>query len=182
MTQLREFSTRQLLNVLHTAGLDLDHARLRQWHKRDVLPGGSVGKGTERKYSLDDLIFIASLVFVLRRVERIEQATGLAKCFAQAVRAVYDTGPDGDVALKAPIYAIVERFGMATFEPIDAETVRNGIQRNPLRIAAEMYATETAAIAQAGFFAIALSGAIEHVSDPRALLIPLDGPEQETSR
>jgi hypothetical protein len=160
------FSTRQVLNILHEAGLDVGVERLKVWHRRGIVPGNGVGKGHARSYTLQDLILIASLVFMSRRLGQLREpangfsARGLAEALAESVYAAFQSGPDGTVARSAHVYVLTEqrKAGTPVLEKINGDST--------IRSVAEKYATGTATIVQPRFFALQLVAAIQRVCDP----------------
>jgi hypothetical protein len=173
------FSTRELLNILDEAGLHVDVERLKVWHRRRIAPGDPVGKGRERSYTLEHLIAIASLVFVSRRVGargagRADRSA-FADTFAEAVYSVYRTGPDGDVARGRPVYILADepQAHRTSFKRIDGNT--------KISVVAQMYATGTATIVQAGFFAMQLAAAVERVSSGAVANSRRSAPRRSTS-
>jgi hypothetical protein len=165
--EAQTFTTRELLKILLGVGLRLEHERLKKWHQRDVLPGEPVGKGRERRYTLEELIYIASLTFVTKRETLAGEYIGdagavcLAGKFASAVSGVFKTGCDGNVVAAAPIWLLVEN---SAGDPEFEESRRD----RTLSMLAEFYPTQAAVIAAPGYFAMQLQGAIEHLIEDRA--------------
>jgi hypothetical protein len=160
---LMSLTTQQLLDSLKAADLRLDPERLNSWHKRGIAPGEPVGRGRARHYSIEDSVFLASLVFVTKRASDLRnsdsalfEACGPARQFAGWVLDFYKEGLDGDRANKMPMLVLVNGFaGNLVFTRAELDKIRS------LR---SFYATRGAMVADVGWFAIKLFEAIHSVA------------------
>jgi hypothetical protein len=173
-------TTQQLLDSLKAADLRLDPERLNSWHKRGIVPGEPVGRGRARHYSLEDSVFLASLVFVTKRASDIRdsesallEACGPARQFAGWVLEFYKSGLDGDRADKMPMLVLTTDFaGHLAFE--SPQFTRPALLRS-------LYATRGAMVADIGWFAMKLFAAIRSIA-PESLKGDATRPEESAEK
>jgi hypothetical protein len=88
------FSTRELLTMTRESQLDLDHERLRLWHRRGHIPGPQVGHGNQRTYTFAEVVFIYSLTVVGYRIPLLAEAIPFAQSIANQAIATMDLPPE----------------------------------------------------------------------------------------
>lgn len=148
------FTTKEVLHILHRIGLDLDAKRLYSWIDRQVVKLPKVGPGVDRHYSLYDLVFIASLVFVTSRTPVFRRSRGetpeelvLARWFAKQVHTLLAQAASGGQFNSDDYPALVlvpDQGGVLQFEEVPVKG---------REVIWQMYATRGAMIAHVGHFA-----------------------------
>ncbi len=154
-----QFSTREMLSIVRSAGIPLDGAVVRDWHRRGILSGEGAGRGVERTYTFRELLVIYSLAYLAERVRFLGEASGLAERLAAGIEGVYATGPDGNVAQTAPIYLLVMDRAGNDFEQV-ATDFRFGV-------IAEIYTGRAPVIVAPGFLAMDLWNAVRECLEAR---------------
>jgi hypothetical protein len=155
------FSTRELLAIVRSVGVDLDGTVLRDWHRRGILPGEGGGHGVERTYTFGALLEIFTLAWVVERIRFLGEARGLAATVANAIARVYRTGPDGQVVDAEPLQFLVTDRGGNNFVLVDEEDC------GKLRRLAKWYGARAPVLVAPGYLAMDLWGAIEQVIEAR---------------
>jgi hypothetical protein len=91
--------------------LNIDGNVLRDWHRRTILEADPVGKGNERQYTFEQLVFTLSLILVQPYLESLAEAKYIAGLHARKVVEVYLTGPDPGAVERCPPQLLKTEMG-----------------------------------------------------------------------